>query len=159
MMMDSRMWCFLACSLMFLNYSATRPASGGVMTGKLTPCSGSPNCVSSQSSDKAHYAEPLRYPGAMADAKATLLAVLQSMQRVRIVADQETYLHAEVRSFVFRFVDDVEFLFDDATQTIHLRSAARTGSSDFGVNRKRIEAIRAKFNQDVGFRQTSTPRP
>jgi len=30
---------------------------------------------------------------------------------------------------------------------IHVRSASRLGQSDLGVNRKRIETIRAKLNE------------
>jgi uncharacterized protein (DUF1499 family) len=39
-------------------------------------------------------------------------------------------------------VDDVEILFDDASKTIHFRSAARSGYYDFGVNRRRMEKVR-----------------
>jgi len=39
----------------------------------------------------------------------------------------------------------VEFFLDDATQTIHFRSASRLGYSDLGVNRKRMEEIRRRF--------------
>ncbi len=34
-------------------------------------------------------------------------------------------------------------LFDDATKTVHFRSASRSGYSDLGVNRRRMEEIRA----------------
>ncbi|NJM58446.1 MAG: DUF1499 domain-containing protein, partial [Synechococcales cyanobacterium RU_4_20] len=44
------------------------------------------------------------------------------------------------------YVDDVEFYADDATQTLHVRSASRLGKSDLGLNRKRLDAIRAKFS-------------
>ncbi len=44
------------------------------------------------------------------------------------------------------FVDDVEFLLDDSKKVIHVRSASRLGKSDLGINRKRIETIRAKMN-------------
>jgi uncharacterized protein (DUF1499 family) len=46
---------------------------------------------------------------------------------------------------MWRFVDDVEFHADDSARVIHLRSASRVGTSDFGVNRKRAEAIRAAW--------------
>ena len=36
-----------------------------------------------------------------------------------------------------------EFLFDDEAKTIHFRSASRTGYGDLGVNRKRMEQVRA----------------
>jgi uncharacterized protein (DUF1499 family) len=45
------------------------------------------------------------------------------------------------------FVDDVEFLLDDTAKVIHVRSASRLGKSDLGVNRQRIETIRAKLNE------------
>jgi len=44
---------------------------------------------------------------------------------------------------VFRFVDDVEFHVDETAKLIHVRSASRVGHSDLGVNRRRVEAIRA----------------
>ena len=44
-------------------------------------------------------------------------------------------------------MDDVEFLLDKNANVIHVRSASRLGESDLGVNRTRIETIRAKFNQ------------
>jgi len=42
-------------------------------------------------------------------------------------------------------VDDVEFWLDPVGGVIHVRSASRVGQSDFGANRARIEALRAKF--------------
>ena len=43
------------------------------------------------------------------------------------------------------FVDDVDFVLYAKARVIHLRSASRVGHYDFGVNRKRVEAIRAAF--------------
>jgi uncharacterized protein (DUF1499 family) len=43
------------------------------------------------------------------------------------------------------FVDDLELQVDAAAQVIHVRSASRLGRRDFGVNRARIEALRAAF--------------
>ena len=60
--------------------------------------------------------------------------------------DTGAYLHVEFTSAIFRFVDDVEFLFDAGSGTIHMRSASRAGYSDFGVNRRRMEAIRSQFD-------------
>jgi len=67
--------------------------------------------------------------------------------RVTIVEERPAYLHAEVRSLVFRFVDDIEFALSADQQLIQVRSAARTGYSDFGVNRRRIERIRRMFQE------------
>ena len=56
-----------------------------------------------------------------------------------------SYLYAEFRTKVMRFVDDVEFLFDEKAGLIHVRSASRLGRRDFGVNRARVEALRARI--------------
>jgi uncharacterized protein (DUF1499 family) len=74
-----------------------------------------------------------------------LKAVLAGQKRTRIVAEQADYLHAECSSLVFGFVDDLEFQMDRLGRKIHVRSASRTGKYDFGVNRRRVEAIRQAF--------------
>ena len=66
-----------------------------------------------------------------------------SLPRTRLVEQDEAYLHYEFTSLIMRFVDDVEFLFEDETKTIHFRSASRTGYGDLGVNRRRMEEIRS----------------
>ena len=67
------------------------------------------------------------------------------MNRVRVVKLEDNYIHAEFISFIFRFVDDVEFYFDDEQKLIQIKSASRVGYSDLGVNRRRIEKIRKQF--------------
>jgi len=111
----------------------------------LAPCPDSPNCVSSHSVDTEHYIEPFAYSGTIAEAKERLRALFKNQPRTRIVKDTDTYLHIEISSLVFRFVDDVEFLINDEQKLIHLRSASRTGHWDLGVNRKRMEALRIQF--------------
>jgi uncharacterized protein (DUF1499 family) len=115
-----------------------RPDNLGVRDGLLAPCKRSPNCVSSQASpaDREHYIAPLH---------ATLAAVkraVQSMPRTTVVSKRKTYLYAEFRTRLLRFVDDVEFFFDG--KVVQVRSCSRLGRRDFGVNRKRIEAIRRR---------------
>ena len=110
---------------------------------KLDPCPSSPNCVSTQAQDPGHAITPIRYRKSRAEAKEALKEVIRSMPRTKLVEEDETYLHYEATSLLLRFVDDVEFLFDDETKTIHFRSASRTGYGDLGVNRKRMEEIRS----------------
>jgi uncharacterized protein (DUF1499 family) len=110
----------------------------------IVPCKSKPNCVSSLNYEARFHVEPLRYDD-IETAKATLLAILKSYKRVRIVAEKENYVRAEFASFVFRFIDDVEFYFDEKEKLIHLKSASRVGYSDLGTNRKRIEKIQEKF--------------
>ena len=143
----------LIVSVMLVSCSGSRPTNLGMREGKLAPCPESSNCVSSQSTDEKHFIEPLSYDGSLAGARGNLVSIIQSMKRSRIISKEDTYIHAEFTSALFRFVDDVEFYFDDTAQTIHTRSASRVGYSDLGVNRKRIEAIRSKFTSLTGQKE------
>ena len=124
-----------------------RPANLGVRQGRLAPCPASPNCVSSLADDDVHRVAPLPLSGAAAMAIDRLAGIVRSLPRTSVVAATESYLHAEFRSAVFRFVDDVEFLADESAGVIHVRSASRVGTSDLGVNRRRIEALRARWSE------------
>lgn len=127
--------------------SGTRIVGVGIADGKLPPCPATSNCVSSQSVDKKHAVEPLRYQEKQEEARQRLLDVIKAQKRARIVSIRGNYIHAEFTSTLFRFVDDVDFLFDDITKVIHVRSASRVGSFDLGVNRRRVEEIRLRFEK------------
>jgi uncharacterized protein (DUF1499 family) len=113
----------------------------------LKTCPKSPNCVSSQAADPEHAIAPLSYSASRAEAMARLKKVLASLKRIEIVNERDDYIHAEAKSLIFRFVDDIEFYFPAAQKVIHVRSASRVGKSDLGVNRKRVEEIRKLFNE------------
>jgi uncharacterized protein (DUF1499 family) len=120
----------------------------GIVDGQLASCPNKPNCVSSQAptSNKRHYIEALTYSGEPAKARELLERAIAGMKRSRVVVREANYWRAELRSGLWRFVDDVEFLFDDNAMRIDIRSAARVGYSDFGVNRRRMEEIRRRFS-------------
>lgn len=109
---------------------------------QLDSCPSSPNCVSTQAQDEGHAIVPFRYQKTRAEAKEALKAIIRTLPRTKLVEEDETYLHYEFTSLLLRFVDDVEFLFNDDTKTIHFRSASRTGYGDLGVNRTRMEQVR-----------------
>ncbi|MFL6258746.1 MAG: DUF1499 domain-containing protein [Thermoanaerobaculia bacterium] len=116
---------------------------------RLAPCPRTPNCVSTEApAGSSRRMDPIPYTGSLDEARARLLRVLRDYPRTRIVSDpglEPHYLKAECRSAFFRFVDEVEFVFDEGAKLIRFRSASRLGFRDFGVNRKRIEEIRAAF--------------
>ena len=128
-------------------FAGKRPTNIGVQSGQLVPCPGTPNCVNSQSQDAQHTIEPLTFNSTSAEALANLKKVIQNLERTKIITETENYLYAEFTSKLMGFVDDVEFLLDGSAKVIHVRSASRLGESDLGVNRKRIETIRAKLNE------------
>jgi uncharacterized protein (DUF1499 family) len=131
-------------------FTGSRPTDLGVHDGMLkAPGAEALNVVSSQAAAQPHndsnLIAPLRFRGDPAAAFARLQALLKTMDNVTIVSVQPGYLHAEFRTKILHFVDDVEFLLDANEGVIHMRSASRLGRRDFGVNRARLERIREAF--------------
>ena len=126
-------------------FSGKRPNDLGVAGGRLRPCPRKPNCICSQDAGSLHGIEPLRFDGDPAAAWTALRAVIAGMERVCIVKDEAVYLYAEFTTRLLGYTDDAEFLLDTAAEAIQVRSASRLGNRDYGVNRERIEAIRARF--------------
>ena len=73
------------------------------------------------------------------------MKILGELKQARVILADSDYIRVEFRSVMFKFVDDVEFLFDDDQNVIHVKSASRVGYYDFGANRKRVEHIRSIF--------------
>lgn len=124
------------------HFSGSRPKGLGIQAGHLKACPSSPNCVSSQGEDPEHFIEAI----ATTDPPVTLdgiVALIQADDAAEIITQADDYLYAEYTSSLMGFVDDVEFWIDAEAGEIAVRSASRLGESDLGVNRKRIEAIRA----------------
>lgn len=130
------------------------PGERGLRDGKLKPPSRTTNSVSSQATlwPAAEYAvdyatiEPIRFSGDAVVAMNRLRDVLKAWPGATIVEDRPEYVAVEFETRWLRFVDDAEFLLDPAERVIDVRSQSRLGSSDYGVNRKRIEALRRKLD-------------
>ena len=133
-------------------FSWKRPDNLGVKQGRLAPPKTTPNCVSSQAdpADAEHYIAPIAFKGTAAEAIAAARKAVAAMQGATIVAQEERYLYAEFRTRLMGFVDDVEFAVDEKPGLLHVRSASRLGRRDFGVNRARVEAIRARIAGRTG---------
>ena len=114
---------------------------------KLPPCPKSPNCVSSLASDAEHFVAPFKITGKTEQAWVAMKQALRSQTRTIIVDETEDSLHAQATSRVFRFVDDINVILDADAGLIHIRSASRVGYGDFGVNRKRVEALRLQLQK------------
>ena len=126
--------------LPFLSACAGEPPQDiGVRDGKLIACPESPNCVSSYESSEEHAIAAL--DGNLNQIQQILVA----MDGANIVEQSNNYLYAEFTSSLMGYVDDVEFLYDVASNTTQVRSASRVGYSDMGANRSRVEAIRAQL--------------
>jgi uncharacterized protein (DUF1499 family) len=133
---------FLTFGGLMLGSGGRRPTDLGLVNGALRPCPATPNCVSSERGTRADAAvEPfaVRNP---ATAMTDLTALVAAWPRTTIMTRDSAYMHAESKSRIFRFIDDVEFRYDVAAGLIHVRSASRVGRSDLGVNRTRVEGLR-----------------
>jgi uncharacterized protein (DUF1499 family) len=132
-------------------FSGKRPDNLGVKEGRLASCGRRLNCVSSQADpgDAQRYVAPIPFKGSAADALAAARRAVESLQRATVVRHDGNYLHAEFRSRLMGYVDDVEFTYDDKAGVLHLRSASRLGRRDFDVNRDRVEALRATIEGRV----------
>ncbi|MCY3747119.1 MAG: DUF1499 domain-containing protein [Acidobacteria bacterium] len=116
------------------------------MSGRLSPCSFFPTCVSSQGDVRPrHRVEPFDASGDPDAAFARLRQLVASAPRTVIVAAADDYLHARCRTRL-GFVDDLEFLLCPAEAVIHVRSASYISLfTDFGANRRRVEELRRRF--------------
>jgi uncharacterized protein (DUF1499 family) len=130
----------------------TAPSTLGVREGKLKPPSQRPNSVSSQAAlypdhPRRAYAqiEPLALKGDAAATLARIKGIVQDMPGAQVVRSEGEYLYAQFTTPLMKFVDDVEFWADAKAGVVHVRSASRVGHGDRGVNRARVEAIRAKL--------------
>jgi uncharacterized protein (DUF1499 family) len=138
---------YLSMASLLLAACCSGKGPRGVKEGKLGDCPRSPNCVSTVSTDPDHRMDPIPYRTSLKEAREKVITIVNKMKRTRIITSEDRYLHVEFRSAIFRFVDDVEFYFDEDEKMIHFRSASRLGYSDLGVNRKRMQRIRILFNE------------
>ncbi len=126
------------------------PQDLGFKDDKLKRISRTPNCVSSQAAlwpddrQKEYSAiAPFKATGDGSAEMKKIADALAAMPRTVIVSQTKDYIYAQSTTGLLKFTDDIEFALDSAAGVIHVRSASRLGQKDFGVNRARVEAIRA----------------
>lgn len=128
-------------------FSAQRVATGLAGADTTSPglhaCDGLLNCTSSTATNKKNQIAALEYTVAADQAIASFSKVIAAQSGASIVTQQPNYLHATFKTKLLGYTDDLELLLDEASGTLHIRSASRIGRSDLGANRKRIEALRA----------------
>jgi len=131
-------------------WQGSTPTDLGVRDGRLKPPANSPNSVSSQAALYPTHPQrqnadiaPLPLRGDEPATIASIKAVVQAMPGAKVVRSEPDYLYAQFTTRLMGFVDDVEFWYDPAAQVVQVRSASRLGESDLGLNRQRVEAVRA----------------
>ena len=122
--------------------SAERHNSG---SSGFLDCPDTPNCVSSLAKNPKHQVEPFRLKKDPKTSWDVVQKTVGSLPRTKLVLADNSDIHAECRSLIFRFVDDLTLHLTPANGIINIRSASRTGYSDLGVNRRRVENLRKKL--------------
>lgn len=119
----------------------------GLVEGKLRQCPGTPNCVCSEAGTASgQKVEPLAFGGSPESARVKLKQVVAALGGT-IRHEEQAYLWSTFQVPVVGFTDDVEFRMDVQAGVIHVRSASRVGYSDLGVNRSRVDELRAAFEK------------
>jgi len=77
-----------------------------------------------------------------------LISLAEELPRTEVMESGKIYWRGVCRSLIFRFPDDLEILklegrnsLDRSKGIIQIRSAARLGQSDLGVNLRRVEYL------------------
>ena len=111
----------------------------------LLDCPDTPNCVSSSAKNPKYRIEPFKLKKDPETSWDMVQKTVGSLPRTKIVSADNSDIQAECRSMIFRFVDDLTLHLTPSNGIIHIRSASRTGYSDLGVNRRRVENLRKKL--------------
>lgn len=149
-------WLLLGLCLLFLLLVGARwyvareqtplgPSAAEPVPQQLSACPSTPNCVGSQEREPSVAPFPLLPGDQGAESLALLAQLIEAMPRSAIKRQEAGYLHAEFESWLFGFIDDLELLVNHTPPQIEVRSAARLGYSDLGVNRRRVEQLRKGY--------------
>lgn len=142
---------FLILTVLFSGFSCCRRVPDArLIGGRLSPCPDRPNCVSSESAAESARIAPLAFDGSPEKAWQKLKDAVHELGG-KVQKEQPGYLWVTFTTRVFRFVDDAEFRMAPTEGVIHFRSSSRIGFSDLGVNRRRMEKLRAIFHRKADF--------
>lgn len=144
-MVNPGIFCMKAAMMILMISGCSAVRSGDAGTTGISSCPESPNCVSTQATNNRHKIDAFRLKGEFSKNWPEIQRVVAALSRCAVVKADETYFHATFESRAFQFVDDLELFLDPLNGIISIRSAARTGYWDFGVNRRRVEQLRQEL--------------
>ena len=137
----------LAYVLRLIYLVQNTPAAAGFGTGTaITACATTkPNCVSTLNTEDGFKANPIAFSVDATSALAKLKAAIQTEPNVEVVFENAQQIEVTFKTALFGFRDDASFAVNPVANHIDFHSVSRVGYSDLGVNRKRMERIRAAF--------------
>ncbi len=106
-------------------------------------CADKPNCVSTIDNREQFQIAPFKLKANVTIDQIEPIAL--QLPGAKTASQEIDYLRIECTSKIMRFVDDLEIKIEDSQLAV--RSESRVGYSDFGVNRKRTEQLRALLTE------------
>ena len=138
-------------------FSQSGESPGLEKDGQLSVCPAKPNCICSEyPGDAEHYISPIQLSAEQYNGAVTAIKASIQLHGGEIRHIEQDYIASTFSSSLFSFVDDLEVRVDPKRNQIHIRSAARVGYSDFGVNRKRATALKTTIERHFNTK-TGTP--
>lgn len=136
------------------------PPELGVSGSLLTPCPARrANTVSSQTLESELRVSPFTMAGDLDEARRIIGEAVLRLPRTKLIAEADNYSRYECTTLLMRFVDDLELYFNENEKLVHIRSGARCGFWDLGVNRRRVEELRAMLPLDYQGPATQASSP
>ena len=129
---------------------ALRESEKGNSLISLRPIPSSPCGVSSQSNAPQSRISAIRPHSEKGADLKRLAEIISSLPDCEILSLQEGYLHAVCTRW-FLFADDLELVWSEPEKVFHIRSIARSGITDFGANRTRVNYIQQLFDKGYQY--------
>ncbi|MCP3850444.1 MAG: DUF1499 domain-containing protein [Gammaproteobacteria bacterium] len=130
--------------------SSTEVIQSDLTRPKLQHCPDKPNCINTEyPEDNTHYLPAIDYIKSDENQLLTLAKQVIAQMGGVLVKEEKYTLSATFTSSIFKFVDDFEIRQDTIEHKLHIRSASRTGYSDFGVNKKRVKSFSEQLQKTL----------
>ena len=96
---------------------------------------------------KAHCARVNLEVKDLNDSFQRITEVIENTPRITVVERSDSFIHAEVKTKLMHFIDDLEVKAIPKYGILQVRSESRVGFGDMGVNKKRIESLANELNK------------
>ena len=79
--------------------------------------------------------------------KVEIKSIMATFEEASLAEEKACYLHFTFKTKIGKFVDDVEFYFDEGSSLIHYKSASQKGWYDFNANKRRMKKVVAAWKE------------
>lgn len=101
--------------------------------------------ISTQSTHRETFIEPLPFIGSLESSKEILHSVCVSLGKYQVINSYQNYEHLVFTSSFLRWNDDVELYFDDVLRRIHVNGISRVGFNGRKRQLARYQKIKSEY--------------